>query len=174
MLSSWATTLLEDVARSSSGLRWFQIDVFRRLDVTASIVKRAEAEGYKAIVLTVDMPYIGIRYNDRRNRFALPPHLSFSNIECLFKSEKEAQSSKVGPATEDTVDPDTADKLHDPTMTWDVIRWLRRVTDLPIVIKGILTAEDAKLAVQHGVDAIMVSSHGARQLDGVPATVNIA
>ena len=166
VLSTWSTTPLEDVARCSApGLKWFQIDMFKRLDVVASVVKRAELQGYKAIVVTVDMPYIGIRYNDKHNGFALPSNLSFDNIKSLFEDVEGSPTSEV--------DPTTADTHHDPSATWDIIGWFRTITELPIVVKGILTAEDAKLAVQHGVDAIVVSSHGGRQLDGVPATVSV-
>ena len=166
VLSSWSTMPLEDVAGcSASGLKWFQINVFKRLDLVASLVKRAELEGYKAIVVTVDMPYVGVRYNEKRNDFKLPSHLSFENVKSLFKDVEGSPTSEVDSATDNN--------HHDPSATWDIIGWLKTITELPIVVKGILTAEDAKLAVQHGVDAILVSNHGGRQLDGVPATVSV-
>ena len=135
------------------------MDILKRLDLATSLVKRAESQGYKAIVVTVDMPFIGIRHGQRRNGFKLPSHLSLENIKSLVEDIQ--------------VDNDTIDTFHDPSATWDIIGWLRTITELPIVVKGILTAEDAKLAVQHGVDAILVSNHGGRQLDGVPATVSV-
>ena len=160
VLSSWSTLPLEDVAScSASGLKWFQMDILKRLDVVTSLVKRAELQGYKAIVVTVDMPFIGIRHGQRRNGFKLPSHLSFEHVKSLFEDVQ--------------VDKETIDTFHDPSATWDIIGWFRTITELPIIVKGVLTAEDAKLAVQHGVDAILVSSHGGRQLDGVPATVSV-
>ena len=135
------------------------MEILKRLDLVTSLVKRAELQGYKAIVVTVDMPYAGVRYNEKRNDFKLPSHLSFESVKSLFE---DAQ-----------VDNDTFNTFYDPSTTWDIIGWLRTITELPIVVKGILTAEDAKLAVQHGVYAILVSSHGGRQLDGVPATVSV-
>ena len=160
VLSLWSTSPLEDVAScSASGLKWLQMDILKRLDLVTSLVKRAELQGYKAIVLTVDIPFFGIRHSERRNGFKLPSHLSFESVKSLFEDKQ--------------VDNDTLDTSYDPSATWDIIGWLRTITELPIVVKGILTGEDAKLAVQHGVDAILVSSHGGRQLDGVPATVSV-
>ena len=163
-LSSWSNTSLEDIARSSSGLKWFQVSALKQYDVVASVLKKAEKEGFKAIVLTVDSPFIGLRYNDMRNHFVLPPHISVVNYKSFLETLKdEAGHSKLAYSS--------AFAQHDTSVTWDVIHWFRTVTKLPIVVKGIMTVEDAELAVQHGVDAILVSNHGARQLDGVPATV---
>ena len=164
-LSSWSTSTIEDVGAASSGLKWFQLYVYKDADITLDLIKRAEKAGFKAIVMTVDTPYLGRRNADVRNKFALPTHLTLANYTSTYatgvKSDKDS-----GLAT-------FVASLINSSLTWDIIHWLRSVTKLPIVLKGILTAEDARLAVKHGVDGILVSNHGARQLDTVPATVNI-
>ena len=158
VLSCWSTTILEDVASSSGGLKWFQIDILRRQDVMAKLIKRAESAGYKAIVLTLDMPVVGKRYKNFRFTFTVPPH---PNLKEALQSENISM-----------VSPDPENSLHDPSATWDtLIPWVKSITSLRVVLKGILTIEDAKMAVKHGVDGIIVSNHGGRQLHCVPATV---
>ena len=154
MLSSWSSTSIEDVAEAGkSGLRWFQLNVFRDRELTKSLIQRAEKAGYKAIVLTVDQPVIGRRIY---GSFTRPQHIQFPNF-----------GDKPNPAVDEDVD-----KLLDPSLTWEVIAWIRGITQLPIIIKGILTAEDAMESLKHDVQGIIVSNHGGRQLDGVLATVS--
>ena len=160
MLSSYSTTSIEDVAAASgSGLRWFQLYVLTDKDLTRDFILRAERSGYKAIVVTVDTP-VGGRAN-ARNSFNIPPHLSLENFSNagLESARKDAMYAR------------TSD-LIDHILTWETIDWIRRITRLPILLKGILTAEDAEEALKHDVQGIIVSNHGARQLDGVPATVS--
>ena len=164
VLSSWATSTIEEVANSSSGLKWFQLYAYKNKDITKDLVLRAERAGFKAIVLTVDTPYLGRRYADVQNNFSLPPHLTLANYKNFYATGMKS--------TGDSGLASFVASLINSSLTWDVIDWLRSVTKLPIVVKGILTAEDAKLAVQHGVDGILVSNHGARQLDGVLTTVS--
>ena len=165
-LSAGSTSTIEDVASSSSGLKWFQLHFYKDQDVIIDLIRRAERAGFKAIAVTVDAPYLGRRYADVRNKFGLPPHLTLANYTDSYatgvKSDKDSGLAKF------------IASLIDSSLTWDFILWLRSVTKLQIVLKGILTAEDARLAVQYGVDGILVSNHGARQLDTVPATVTIA
>ncbi|XP_028417187.1 hydroxyacid oxidase 1-like [Dendronephthya gigantea] len=127
----------------------------------ASLIRRAEAAGYKAIVLTVDMPICGKRHTQIRYVFTgLPP---IPNIKEAFDSKDMLEFGSG-----------SVDKIHDRSATWDtIIPWVRSITSLPVVVKGILTAEDAKLAVKCGVDGIIVSNHGGRQLDCVPATIEV-
>ena len=156
MLSSWSTTSIEDVAAASgSGLRWFQLYVYRDKDLTRDLVLRAGRSGYKAIVVTVDMPVAGRRLSSVRNRFNIPTRLSLAN----FSKIQHVSFASAALSKKDT--------------TWESIDWIRRITRLPILLKGILTAEDAEEALKHDVQGIIVSNHGARQLDGVPATVSI-
>ncbi|CAB1347297.1 unnamed protein product [Coregonus sp. 'balchen'] len=147
-------------ARAPNGYRWFQLYVYRDRKLSESIIHRVEALGYKALVLTVDVPYTGKRRNDIRNQFKLPPHLKVKNFD----------GEAAGPAGEEYGVP--ANTL-DPSISWKDVYWLQSLTRLPIIIKGILTKEDAELAVEHGVQGIIVSNHGGRQLDGGPATGRI-
>ncbi|XP_028417939.1 peroxisomal (S)-2-hydroxy-acid oxidase GLO1-like [Dendronephthya gigantea] len=160
-LSCWSLTRLEDVASGSDGLKWFQTDILGDRNIMASLIRRAEAAGYKAIVLTVDMPICGKRHTQIRYVFTgLPP---IPNIKEAFDSKDMLEFGSG-----------SVDKIHDRSATWDtIIPWVKSITSLPVVVKGILTAEDAKLAVKCGVDGIIVSNHGGRQLDCVPATIEV-
>ncbi|XP_068185147.1 2-Hydroxyacid oxidase 2-like [Antennarius striatus] len=156
--STLSTCSVEEiVAAAPNGYRWFQIYVYQDRKLTEKIVRRVEALGYKALVLTADMPYVGRRHNNIRNQFKLPPHLQFKNFNGLLQQETAGHK-----------------KYHtsDPSVTWKEVHWLQSITSLPIIIKGILTKEDAELAVEHGVQGIIVSNHGGRQLDGTLATID--
>ncbi len=166
VVSTASTIRLEDVAAASGGLRWFQLYCYRDREVTRTLVKRAEAAGYSALCLTADMPIAGNRERDARNRFALPEDTRWANLEDAGLHQMPALSEGSALARY------FADLL-DPCITWELIAWLRETTRLPIVVKGILTHEDASLAVEHGVDAIIVSNHGGRQLDGVAPTCEV-
>ncbi|XP_048461476.1 2-Hydroxyacid oxidase 2-like isoform X2 [Rhincodon typus] len=159
--STYATCSLEDIVAVSSGCCWFQLYVFKRREVTERLVQRVKSLGYKALVVTVDVPYIGKRRKDMLNDFKIPAHLKLKNFE-IFKKDKDRNDNL--PLCNDVLD---------PAVTWSDIQWLRSLTDLPIILKGILTKEDAELAVRHGVQGIIVSNHGGRQLDGVSATIEV-
>ena len=170
-LSSWSTVRIEDVAkRSGDGLRWFQLYVYKDRALTASLVKRAEAAGYKAIAVTIDTPIVGKRLNDNRFGFDLPSHLTLANFDMestgSLLSEERAKKG-TGSALQRYTQ-----RMTDTSLSWKDITWLMSITSLPVVVKGVLTAEDARIAVELGVKGILVSNHGARQLDGVPATVS--
>ncbi|XP_023916306.1 peroxisomal (S)-2-hydroxyacid oxidase GLO4 isoform X3 [Quercus suber] len=141
VLSSMSSCTIEEVASSCNAIRFFQLYVYKNRDVAAQLVQRAERNGYKAIVLTVDAPMLGRREADIKNKMIVPP---LKNIEGLVSTE---------------VDND--------------IGWLRSITNLPILIKGVLTREDAIKATEVGVAGIVVSNHGARQLDYTPATITV-
>lgn len=166
-LSTMASTPIEEVAAASDGPKWFQLYVHPDRNVSKRMVQRAEAAGYKAICLTVDVPRLGRRERDFRNRFDYPPGVAHQNyvgeVEIPPLSVETAQSALTA----------SADVLIDPSLTWDVIDWLTSYSSLPILVKGIMTAEDAHLAVDHGVAGIVVSNHGGRQLDGAPATIDV-
>ncbi|XP_035698212.1 hydroxyacid oxidase 1-like [Branchiostoma floridae] len=167
ILSSWATSTIEEVAEAAPrGLRWFQLYVYKDRQVTRNLVERAEKAGYKAIFLTIDTPILGKRLEDTRNKFKLPAHLRLANF-----SEGDVRSSRVQSDSDSGLAAYVA-SLIDPSLSWEHVDWLRSVTKLPIILKGVLTAEVAREAVEHGVDGILVSNHGARQLDGVPATID--
>ncbi|NWU63921.1 HAOX2 oxidase, partial [Pterocles burchelli] len=153
IVSTYSTCTLEEIsAAAPSGLRWFQLYIHRNRAVSQQLVQRAEASGFQGLVLTVDLPYTGKRRDDVRNGFCLPPHMKLKNLEGAF------EVCKMSPL--------------DPSVTWNDIYWLQSLTHLPIIIKGILTKEDAERAVRHGVQGIIVSNHGGRQLDGGPATID--
>ena len=158
-LSCWSTTSLEDVASSCNGLKWFVLDPLTNRDVMANLIRRAEATGYKAIVLTVDVPVVGKRIDGFGGIITAS---QFPNVKEAFERENLAN-----------VTPDSANRIHNSLATWDVlVPWVKSMTSLPVVLKGILAVDDAKLAVKYGADGIIVSNHGGRQLDGAPATVD--
>ncbi|KAH6793116.1 Aldolase-type TIM barrel family protein [Perilla frutescens var. hirtella] len=162
-LSSWSTSSVEEVASTGPGIRFFQLYVLKDRNVVQQLVRRAEEAGFKAIALTVDTPRLGRRESDIKNRFALPPHLTLKNFEGLNLGTIE-KTNDSGLATY------VADQI-DRSLNWKDVKWLQTITKLPILVKGVLTAEDASLAVEAGVGGIIVSNHGARQLDYVPATI---
>nr|XP_020841305.1 hydroxyacid oxidase 1 isoform X4 [Phascolarctos cinereus] len=169
MLSTWATSSIEEVAQAApEGIRWLQLYIYKDREITKQLVERAERNGYKGIFLTVDTPYLGNRFDDVRNRFQLPPHLRMKN----FQTNDLAFSSEEGYGDNSGLAEYTANAI-DSSINWKDITWLKKLTTLPIVAKGILRADDAREAVEYGVNGILVSNHGARQLDGVPATIDV-
>jgi len=142
-LSSAATCPPRNLA---DGHRWFQVYVWRTRAKTEALIEEAVASGYSALVLTVDVPYLGRRERDVRVGFKIPDHL-------------EVQGELFGEG-------------FDASLSWRDLEWLAGY-GLPVVVKGLLTAEDAQLACEHGAAAVVVSNHGGRQLDGVPATLDV-
>jgi 4-hydroxymandelate oxidase len=164
-LSSMATISLEDVAAAASGPRWFQLYVYKDRALTEWLVQRAEAAGYHALVLTVDMPYLGRRERDIHNGFGLPPGVIVAN----FAEREEANQPSMPPGESGLAV--YATRQLDATLTWEAIDWLRGVTRLPVLVKGVLIAEDAQEALAHGAAGVIISNHGGRQLDGALATI---
>ncbi|XP_058198234.1 glycolate oxidase 1-like [Rhododendron vialii] len=162
-LSSWATSSVEEVASTGPGIRFFQLYVLKDRNVVAQLVRRAERAGFKAIALTVDTPRLGRREADIKNRFTLPPHLTLKNFEGLDLGNIDK--------TDDSGLASYVSSQMDQSLNWKDVEWLQTITHLPILVKGVLTAEDARLSVQAGAAGIIVSNHGARQLDYVPATI---
>jgi 4-hydroxymandelate oxidase len=143
---------------------WFQLYWLSDDNATLDLVRRAEDAGCVAIVLTVDVPWMGRRLRDIRNRFALPAHVRAANITTTAAAH---QRNPDGSALA------THTRQHfAPTLTWPALARLRDRTRLPLVIKGVLAPEDATQAVEHGVDAIVVSNHGGRQLDGAISPID--
>lgn len=163
--STMATRSLEEIAEAATGPLWFQLYVYKERDISERLIRRAEAAGYQALVVTVDVPRLGNREQDRRNGFALPPYLHLANFAAAEdNTHLQTEPGQSGVAVH-------AAAHFDLTLTWDAVGWMRSVTSLPILVKGILTEEDAALAVRQGVDGIIVSNHGGRQLDSVPAAI---
>ncbi|MGO8993738.1 MAG: alpha-hydroxy acid oxidase [Polyangiaceae bacterium] len=165
ILSSLSNTPVEDVVREASGPVWFQLYVYRDRAATEAVIARAEAAGCRALVLTVDAPLIGMRERDVRNHFALPPGLSVANMLPAGYGTIAHRAGESGLAT-------YIAEMLDTSLTWKDLAWLRSLTKLPLVLKGVVRADDARRAVDAGVDAIIVSNHGGRQLDTSPATID--
>jgi 4-hydroxymandelate oxidase len=162
VLSSFSTVALEEVAAAATAPLWFQLYVQTDREFTRALVRRAEAAGYRALVVTVDTPVPGARYRELRSQFTLPPGLERANLTGLA-----AGTGSHRPADQTIYSP-----TCDPTLTWKDIAWLRSLTPLPILLKGVMNAADAGRAVEAGVAGLIVSNHGGRNLDTVPATID--
>ncbi|KAK2025889.1 FMN-dependent dehydrogenase [Colletotrichum zoysiae] len=177
-LSSNATTSLEDVEKAipqrgpEHPRPWFQLYFLGNRDLTAKLIRRADNAGYEALVLTVDTVILGNRLQERRTPLVLPPGLAVADAEfgaistegLLLRAKTAAEYNKI--------QEEHRDRLVNSSLEWnEVIPWLRSQTKMKIILKGILTAEDAQRSIDAGVDAIIVSNHGGRQLDGVPSTI---
>ncbi len=164
IVSSFATVRIEEIARAVPGAPlWFQLYVQPDREFTRALVQRAEAAGCQALCLTVDTPVLGARNRETRIAFQLPAGMSRANLESL--SAATASSSHRPP--EGAI----YSEVLEPRLTWKDVEWLRGIAKVPVLLKGVLDAEDAKRAVDAGVHGLIVSNHGARNLDTVPATV---
>lgn len=164
VVSIFATRLLADITRHASVPVWLQLYWLRNREILTDLIGRAQDAGVRALVLTVDTPKVGRRHTDIRNSFTLPEGVTAVNLDPAAMAT--AHAGGVGSAIERH-----SVERFDRTITWADLAWLRERTTLPLLLKGILTAEDAVLAVGHGVDGIVVSNHGGRQLDGAPAAI---
>ncbi|MFJ2768956.1 alpha-hydroxy acid oxidase [Streptomyces sp. NPDC087300] len=163
-VSMFASRTLEDIAAAASGPLWLQLYWLRRRELLVELVRRAEDAGYQALVLTVDAPRVAHRPRDARNGFAVPAGIRAVNVDPAVMS-----ASHGGAAGESAIARHSKEQF-DPSITWKDLAWLRERTSLPLVLKGVLAPEDAELAVKYGVDGLVVSNHGGRQLDfAVPA-----
>lgn len=154
-LSTLSTTKIEDLANKFPHLiKWFQLYLFTDRSESLKLIQRAEKAGFKAIVLTVDAPKFGTRRRDIRNNFKVAAGFC----------ENFDQTSAQGLQNLEYID---------ASIKWSDVAWLREVSKLPILVKGLLTPEDSVLAVDYGASGIVVSNHGGRQLDGTPATIEV-
>ena len=160
-LSTIATATPADVAAAAPGApRWFQLYVFKDWGLTSALVQQAVDAGYSALVLTADTPYLGRREGPLRTGFAIPDDVRIPAVDT-------ARGGGLQPfSLHEHFD------LFSPAVSWRDIERLNDLSGLPVVVKGVLTAEDARLACEHGATAIGVSNHGGRQLDGVPGTLD--
>ncbi|HUS32217.1 MAG TPA: alpha-hydroxy acid oxidase [Kofleriaceae bacterium] len=165
-LSTLSNTAVESVVAAATGPVFFQLYVYKDRSATEALVRRVEAAGAKALVLTVDAPLLGRRERDVRNNFALPSQLGVENLHAAGYAPVPRADRESGLAAY------FADLL-DPSLTWDAISWLRSITKLPVLVKGIVRADDAASAIEHGAAGIVVSNHGGRQLDASPATIDV-
>ncbi|MEM1178327.1 MAG: alpha-hydroxy acid oxidase [Acidobacteriota bacterium] len=164
-LSTMATRSIEEVTEVATGPIWFQLYVYRDRGLTRELVERAAQAGCRALVLTVDAQVFGVRERDVRNRFRLPEGMEVKNLLGTKNSTlPKTAGSGLGAYVE---------SLFDPALSWRDVEWLASLSDLPVVIKGIVHPDDAVLAARHGAQAVVVSNHGGRQLDTAPATLDV-
>jgi lactate 2-monooxygenase len=172
VLSSAASTSLEDVAAElGDAQRWFQLYWWADRELAGSLVDRATAAGYGAIVVTLDTLTLGWRDRDLRNGYL--PFLQGEGLAQFF-ADPLFRERLDAPPEEDLQTASLLALAAFPNLglTWSDLAWLRERTPLPVLVKGILTAEDARLALEHGVDGIVVSNHGGRQVDGAVASLD--
>ena len=186
-LSTLGTRSIEEVADASDGRKWFQLYMFRDRGLCEEMVKRAAASGFEALVFTVDLTVHGRRERDVRRGFELPPKIGLDTLldgaihpswTWHFVRGEPIRFANV--AGEHVGDGSTAVTLADyiaqqmdPGLTWRDAEWLRSIWDGPIVVKGIQTVADAKIAADEGIEAIALSNHGGRQLDSAPAIADL-
>ena len=185
VLSTMSSDSIEDVRAAATGSLWFQLYLWAERAILERLLDRARAAGCRALVVTVDVPVIGNRRRDARNGFALPPRVRWRTAADLLSHPRwlAHSPSAVGAAhfLDDAGVRPSATMEHarlvnrllaNPGSSWRDLIWLRDRWDGPLLLKGTLTAEDARLAVECGVDGIVVSNHGGRQLDGAPASID--
>jgi L-lactate dehydrogenase (cytochrome) len=186
-LSTLSTRSIEEVAAVSRGAKWFQVYVWKDRELMHSMLDRAKVSGYEAIVITVDTAMLGRRERDVRRGFTLPPQLGLSTLFdgvvhpawtwAFARSEPIVFANVVGGAVDDGSDPVSLSEYigaqFDPSLSWNDVAWFRSRWNGPIVLKGVQSVDDARLAVDAGVDAIALSNHGGRQLDGAPAPIDL-
>ncbi len=189
-LSTLGTRSIEEVAAVNSGAKWFQVYVWKDRGLVKELIERARDAGFEALLLTVDVPVLGRRERDVRLGFTLPPQLGLDTIIDglrhpgwtwdFLRSEPIEFSSAVSREADGEARGVNAmglaeyvNEQFDPCLTWRDVDWLRSVWDGPIVIKGIQTVEDAVLSAEAGVEGIVISNHGGRQLDDAPPTLEL-
>ena len=186
-LSTMSTRSIEEVAAVSQSAKWFQVYVWNDRELMESMLERAKVSGYEAIVITVDTAMLGRRERDVRRGFTLPPKLGLSTLLdgavhpawtwAFARSEPIVFANVVGGAVDDGSDPVSLSEYignqFDPSLSWNDVAWFRARWNGPIVLKGVQSVDDARLAVDAGVDAIALSNHGGRQLDGAPPPIEL-
>ena len=186
-LSTLSTRSIEEVAAVSRGAKWFQVYVWRDRGLVKDMVARASHEGYEAIVLTVDTAVFGRRERDVRRGFTLPPKIGLDTMIdgalhprwtwAFVRSEPitfaNVARSGVGDGSTAVTLADYVNSQFDPGLSWRDIEWLRSIWDGPIVVKGVQSVADAVRAADVGLEAIALSNHGGRQLDGSPPILEL-
>jgi isopentenyl diphosphate isomerase/L-lactate dehydrogenase-like FMN-dependent dehydrogenase len=184
-LSHGSVCTLEDLAGTGAAPRWMQVFIYKDRGFTRELVERSAAAGYDAIVLTIDNQLLGNRERDLRNGFTIPPRFNLPTLAgmalkggWLWRMRKEFKRITFGNYVRPGESVDIKNlagrmaSLLDPSMTWEDVDALRKIWRGPLILKGILSPEDANIAIERGVDGIVVSNHGGRQLDGAPATLD--
>jgi L-lactate dehydrogenase (cytochrome) len=185
-LSTMSVASIEDVAQATDKPFWFQLYVMRDRDFIRRLIARAKAANCSALVLTVDLQILGQRHRDIKNGLSVPPRMTLANIlniatkprwvKDILSTKRRSFGNLVGHVTgaldTGSLAQWTASQF-DPTLNWDDVRWIRDQWQGKLIVKGILDAEDAQKAVDAGADAIVVSNHGGRQLDGAPSSISM-
>lgn len=165
VVSTQASLPLADVAREATAPLWFQLYIQPDRDFTLDLVRRVETAGYQALVVTVDAPVSGMRNREQRAGFSLPPGVEAVNLRGMAQP-----SMYVGAPGEPVI---MGGPLLASAPTWKDLDWLQSMTRLPVLVKGVMTAEDARRAAAMGIDGVIVSNHGGRALDSQPATIDV-
>jgi L-lactate dehydrogenase (cytochrome) len=184
VLGAMASYTIEEIAEQSPGPSWFQMYIWRDRGLVRELLARAAAAGHTALVLTVDVPVAAARDRDRRNGFGLPPRATLRSLaggalrprwSAQFIRHPRMTAASVAGHGGGPGDPvqmtDYIGRQFDPSARWEDLGWFRELWPGPLVVKGILRPEDARMAVELGADAISVSNHGGRQLDHAPSTI---
>jgi L-lactate dehydrogenase (cytochrome) len=183
-LSTMSICSIEDVAANSKAPFWFQLYVMRDRDFVERLIARAEAAKCSALVVTLDLQVLGQRHKDIKNGLSTPPKLTIPNMINLatklrwcmgmLGTQRRSFGNIVGHAkgvsNMTSLSAWTAEQF-DPSLSWDDIAWIRKLWKGKLILKGILDPEDARRAIEVGCDAIIVSNHGGRQLDGAPSSI---
>ena len=185
-LSTMSICSIETVAEQTQKPFWFQLYVMRDRNFVKTLIRRAKSAGCSALVLTVDLQILGQRHKDIKNGLSTPPKPTLKNLMNIATKPQWALEMLRTPhrnfgniighvaGVDDTTSLSAwASQQFDPTLSWDDVSWIKELWQGPLIIKGIMTQEDALLACRHGADAIIVSNHGGRQLDGAPATISV-
>jgi len=184
-LSTMSICSIEDVASAVTRPFWFQLYVMRDRGFAASLIERAKAAGCSALVLTLDLQVQGQRHQDLKNGLAVPPRLTFGTfMDLLFKPSWVLNvltgkrksfgnlEGRIPNADSLTTLSQWISNQFDPTLSWKDVEWVKKLWGGKLILKGILDVDDAKIAVTTGADAISVSNHGGRQLDGAPSAIS--
>jgi L-lactate dehydrogenase (cytochrome) len=192
-LSTMGTRSIEEVAAVSNGRKWYQVYVWRDRELTKDMLARCKENGYEALYITIDTPVLGRRERDVRRGMTLPPKLgldtfiegarrpawvwNFLRAEPIIFSNVAVSTARLSPDTDDgslaVTLAEFINSQFDPSLSWDDVAWIRSQWDGPVILKGIQSVADAKIAAAEGIDAIALSNHGGRQLDSSPAIVDL-
>lgn len=185
-LSTMSICSIEDVASATKKPFWFQLYVMKDRDFIADLINRAKAAKCSALVLTLDLQILGQRHKDLRNNLSAPPKFTLKNLwqmmTCpkwcmeMLQTDKRTFRNIAGHAknvTDLSSLSQWTSAQFDPKLNWNDVEWIKKIWGGKLILKGILDVEDAKMAVKTGADAILVSNHGGRQLDGAPSTISV-
>lgn len=156
VVSTCSTCSFEEIKVQTTIAPWLQLYIYKDREITKNLIQLAEASGYKGIVLTVDAPLYGKRINELHHPLTLPLDFEIKNLQNAGLNLKNIPSKKLA---------NTLAFLLDPSLTWNDIDWLRSITRLPLILKGVMNPKDIQIAVMHDIETLIISNHGGRQLD---------